>query len=105
MDDFQTLTDFGNLYNSCQVSLKGKGKKTSAAKFNVMALEYLYVIKQQLLNRTYRISPYSEFIVTEPKRRIIKSGSFRDKVLQHCLCDYVLLPKMRDIFIEDNYAG
>lgn len=105
MEDFQTLTDFGNLYNSCQVSLKGKGKKMSAAKFNVMALEYLYVIKQQLLNRTYRISPYSEFIVTEPKRRIIKSGSFRDKVLQHCLCDYVLLPKMRGIFIEDNYAG
>lgn len=105
MDDFQTLTNFGNLYNSCQVSLKGKGKKTSAAKFNVMALENLYVIKKQLLNRTYRISPYSEFIVTEPKRRIIKSGSFRDKVLQHCLCDYVLLPKMRDIFIEDNYAG
>ena len=46
MDDFQTLTNFGNLYNSCQVSLKGKGKKTSATKFNVMVLEYIYVIKQ-----------------------------------------------------------
>lgn len=105
MDDFQKLIDFGNLYNSCQVSLKGKGKKKSAVKFNVMALEHLCVMKRQLLSRTYRISPYSEFIVTEPKRRIIKSGSFKDKVLQHCLCDYVLLPKMRDEFITDNYAG
>lgn len=105
MDDFQTLVNFENLYNSCQVSLKGKGKKKSAAKFNVMALENIFVIKKQLMNRTYRISPYSEFIVTEPKKRIIKSGSFRDKVLQHCLCDYVLLPKMKDIFIKDNYAG
>lgn len=105
MDDFQTLIDFKNLYNSYQVSLRGNGKKMSAAKFNVMALEHLYVIKQQLLNRTYKISPYSEFIVTEPKKRIIKSGSFRDKVVQHCLCDYVLLPKMKNIFIEDNYAG
>lgn len=105
MDDFQELTNFENLYNSYQVSLRGKGKKRSAAKFNVMALEHVYVMKQQLLNHTYRISPYSEFIVKEPKTRVIKSGSFRDKVLQHCLCDYVMIPKMSKEFILDNYAG
>lgn len=105
MDDFQTLVDFENLYNSYRTSMRGKGKKLSAAKFDVMALENLYVMKKQLINHTYRISPYSEFIVTEPKKRIIKSGSFRDKVLQHCLCDYVLLPTMKDRFIKDNYAG
>ncbi|MBQ8302824.1 MAG: DUF2493 domain-containing protein [Clostridia bacterium] len=105
MEDFQKLIDFGNLYNSCQVSLKGKGKKVSAAKFNVMALEHIYMMKKQLKSHTYRVSPYSEFIVSEPKKRVIKAGSFRDKVLQHCLCDYVLLPKMKDIFIRDNYAG
>lgn len=105
MDDFQKLTDFGNLYNSYIVSLRGKGKKKSAARFNIMALENLYIIKQRLLNHTYRISPYSEFIVKEPKERIIKSGSFRDKVLQHCLCDYVLIPKLNKEFILDNYAG
>jgi hypothetical protein len=105
MDDFQTLINFENLYNSYKVSLRGKGKKRSAARFNVMALENLYIIKQQLINHTYKISPYSEFIVKEPKQRIIKSGSFRDKVLQHCLCDYVMLPKMSKEFILDNYAG
>ena len=105
MDDFQKLIDFENLYHSCRVSLKGKGKKVSAAKFNVLALEHLCVMKRQLKNHTYKVSPYSEFIVTEPKRRVIKAGSFKDKVLQHCLCDYVLLPKMKDIFIRDNYAG
>lgn len=63
------------------------------------------MIQNQLKSRTYRIDPYSEFVVTEPKVRVIQSGSFKDKVLQHCLCDYVLLPKMRDVFIRDNYAG
>lgn len=105
MEDFQKLIDFGNLYNSSLVSSKGKGKKKSAARFNVMELENLYVMKKQLVSHTYKISPYSEFIVSEPKRRVIKSGSHKDKVLQHCLCDYVLLPKMKDIFIRDNYAG
>jgi len=105
MGDFQKLIDFENLYNSYKVSLKGKGQKSGAIKFKVMALENLCVMKRQLVEHTYKISPYSEFIVTEPKRRVVKSGSFRDKVLQHCLCDYVLLPKMKDIFIQDNYAG
>lgn len=105
MDDFQILTDFENLYNSYLVSLKGKGKKASAARFNIMALENLYVMKQRLLNHTYCVSPYSEFIVKEPKERIVQSGAFKDKVLQHCLCDYVLLPKLNKEFIVDNYAG
>jgi len=105
MGDFQKLIDFGNLYNSCQVSLKGKGKKQSAIKFNIDALENILLMKQELIQRTYQIGKYNEFVVSEPKRRIIKSGTFRDKVLQHCLCDYVLLPKLKDIFILDNYAG
>ena len=76
-----------------------------ALKFCVLALENILVMKRQLVKRTYRSSPYNEFAVSEPKRRIIKAGSFRDKVLQHCLSDYVLLPKLKDIFIQDNYAG
>lgn len=105
MELFQELVSFEHLYSSCKVSLRGKGKSKSAAKFNVMALENICIMKRQLLDHTYRIAPYSEFVVTEPKRRVIKSGSFRDKVLQHCLCDYVLLPQMRNVFIEDNCAG
>lgn len=105
MGDFQTLLNFENLYASYRKSMRGKGKKKSAVKFNIMALEHLYVMKKQLIDHTYVISPYSEFVVTEPKQRVVKSGSFRDKVLQHCLCDYVLLPRMRDVFIVDNYAG
>jgi len=62
-------------------------------------------MKRQLEERTYRVGAYTEFIVSEPKRRIVRSGTFRDKVLQHCLCDCVLLPKLRECFLLDNYAG
>lgn len=105
MGDYQTLTNFENLYASFKKSMRGKGKKKSAIKFNVMALENLCVIKQQLVQHTYRISAYTEFVIVEPKKRIVMSGSFRDKVLQHCLCDHVLLPAMKEHFITDNYAG
>ena len=105
MNDFQKLISFKNLYHSYKVSMKGKGKKLGAIKFSVMALENIFVMKHQLKNHEYKLSPYNEFVVSQPKRRVIKSGSFRDKVLQHCLCDYVLLPKMENEFIRDSYAG
>ena len=88
-----------------RVSLRGKGRSAEATTFKASALENLYEMKQQLIEHTYRLSPYNKFIVTEPKRRVIMSGSFRDKVLQHCLCDYVLIPRIKKEFILDNYAG
>lgn len=105
MTDFQKLTNFGNLYKSFCVSMRGKRKNKAAHRFQRHALEYLYVMKQMLLNHTYEIAPYTELLIKEPKERIIKVGAFRDKVLQHCLCDFVLLPKLQTIFITDNYAG
>lgn len=105
MNGFQKLIDFGNLYSSYLVSMQGKGNKKSAMQFGISALENLITMKRQLIERTYEVSKYSQFIVMEPKQRIITSGSFRDKVLQHCLCDYVLLPKLKNVFILDNYAG
>ena len=105
MGDFQTVTSYENLYVSYKKSMRGKGKKKGAIMFNSTALENILVIKRQLEERTYQVSPYAEFVVSEPKKRVIKSGSFRDKVLQHCLCDFVLLPRMKEHFIVDNYAG
>lgn len=103
--DFDTLTDFQNLYSSMKATMKGCRSRASAQRFYRNALENICVMKRELIERTYVVSPYSEFIVTEPKRRVIKSGAFRDKVLQHCLCDYVLIPKLQSVFIRDNYAG
>ena len=54
MTDFETLTDFENLYRAYHSSMKGKGKRNSAVKFSVMALEYLYVMKRQLIAHTYK---------------------------------------------------
>lgn len=51
-----------------------------------MSLEGLHMLKEQLENQTYRMNPYNEFKVYEPKERVIKSCSFKDKVVQHCLC-------------------
>lgn len=105
MTDFEKVIDFGNMYLAYRKAKRGKGYKKSSARFNLTALDGINTLIGQLKNKTYRVSDYSEFKVFEPKERVIKSTSFKDKVVQHSLCDNVLLPKMSRIFIPDNCAG
>lgn len=103
--DKDVICDFGNLYRAYKKAKAGKGFNGSSAKFQTMNLEGLHILKEQLENQTYRMNPYNEFKVYEPKERVIKSCSFKDKVVQHCLCDNLLHLKLENEFIRTNYAG
>ncbi|MBQ7976576.1 MAG: RNA-directed DNA polymerase [Clostridia bacterium] len=105
MTDFEKVIDFNNMYKAYRKSKCGKGFKKSSARFNIMALDGVNTLIEQLKNKTYKVSGYSEFKVYEPKERIIKTTSFKDKVVQHSICDNVILPRLKDVFIYDNCAG
>ncbi len=103
--DKEIICNFDNLYKAYKKAKLGKSHNGSCAKFQSMSLDGLHLLKEQLENQTYRISPYNEFKVYEPKERVIKSCSFKDKVVQHCLCDEILHPRLANEFIKTNYAG
>lgn len=105
MTDFEKIIDFNNMYKAYRKAKCGKGFKKSSARFNIMALDGVNKLIEQLKNKTYKISPYNEFKVYEPKERVIQTTSFKDKVVQHSLCDNVILPRLEKIFIYDNCAG
>ena len=105
MTDFEKVIDFENMYKAYRRSKCGKGYKKSSARFNVMALEGVNVLIDQIKSKTYQISPYNEFKVYEPKERIIQTTSFKDKVVQHCICDNVILPRLQTVFVYENCAG
>ena len=105
MTDFEKVIDFNNMYKAYRKSKSGKGFKKSSARFSIMALDGINALIEQLKNKTYKVSGYTEFKVYEPKERIIKTTSFKDKVVQHSLCDNVILPRLEKVFIYDNCAG
>lgn len=105
MTDFEKVTDFGNMYAAFRKAKRGKGYKKSSARFNLIALDGVNSSIAQLKNRTYRVSEYTEFKVYEPKERVIQTASFKDKVIQHCLCDNVIMPRLSNVFIYDNCAA
>lgn len=99
------VADFTNLHKAYKKAKAGKKYNSSAVKFSSMSLEGIWALKEQLENQTYKMAPYNEFEIYEPKKRVIKSCSFKDKVVQHSLCDNILLPELEKVFITDNYAG
>lgn len=101
----EIITNFDNLYKAFRNAKAGKKFNSSTARFEAVALDGIHTLQKQLLDQTYKVSPYNEFTIYEPKERIIKSCSFKDKVVQRCFCDNVLHPKLASIFITDNYAG
>ena len=105
MTDFEKVTDFKNMYQAFRKSKCGKGYKKSSARFNLTALDGVHTLISQLKNKTYRVSDYTEFKVYEPKERLIQTTSFKDKVIQHCLCDNVIMPRLQRVFLLDNCAG
>lgn len=105
MTDFEKVVDFRNMYKAFRRAKSGKGYKKSSARFNAAALDGIHRLIDQLKNKTYTVSEYNEFTVYEPKERLIQTTSFKDKVVQHCLCDNVIMPRLKDVFIKENCAG
>jgi len=105
MTEFEKVTDFQNMYKDFRKAKCGKGHKKSAARFNLGALDGVHTLIAQLKDKTYTVSEYSEFRVYEPKERVIQTTAYKDKVIQHCLCDNVLMPRLQEVFLLDNCAG
>lgn len=105
MSDYEKVYDFENLYRAFLHARRGKREKTSVAKFEANLLEAIHLLSALLGTKRYRLSEYYTFKVFEPKERVVMSNSFKDKVVQHSLCDNVIEPAIIKSFIKDNYAS
>ena len=105
MSSYNDIVDFKNLYTAYKKARCGKGHKSSKLKFEMAAMDGVYQLKRLLETHQYGVSPYNKFTIYEPKERVIEAGSFKDKIVQHSICDNVLLPILEDEFILTNVAG
>ena len=102
---YEVVCDFENLYRAYKMARKGKRRKDPVAKVEANALEAVRYIQTELKGGTYRPGGYFEFVVYEPKKRLIQTNSFKDKIVQHVVCDEILYPVLSVPFILDNYGS
>lgn len=104
--EFDTLTDFTNLYRAHLDCRRGKRWKDSVAIYDMRALECTLALQKLLLSGEYKISPYNCFTINERgKERQIKSIKYHDRVVQKCLMDEILTPLVVPTFINTNAAS
>ena len=62
-------------------------------------------IHQDLLNKDYKFSKYHKFIIYEPKKRVIMAMDMYDKIVNHLVSEYILLPSIVPGLIDSNVAS
>jgi retron-type reverse transcriptase len=97
------LTSFENLHLAYLGARDGKRYRNEVMQFAVEAEEHLFNIQNHMLWKTWKPGPQREFVVREPKLRLIQAPPFQDRVVHHALVQ-VVEPHFERRFIFDSYA-
>lgn len=95
---------FENLYHAMLECKKNTMWKDSVTNFYYSGFMRVHKLRRELLDGTYKILPYSIFVVHEKKTRTIVATRFRDRVVQKSLCDCYFYKEITKGFIYDNCA-
>lgn len=98
------VCSFDALYDAMMKCKQGVAWKESVQNFTLNPIHRIMKLSDELLNDTYKISPYTKFTVYEPKERSILATKFRDRVFQRSFCDNYLYDELTKSFIQDNAA-
>ena len=60
---------------------------------------------QDLINKNYKFGGYHKFTIYEPKERLIMSMNMYDKIINHLVSEYILLPTIVLCLIDSNVAS
>ncbi|MCM1394180.1 MAG: RNA-directed DNA polymerase [Bacteroides sp.] len=99
---FDDVFTFEALYRA---HLKGrlcKRDKRPLVRFELRTLQHLYALFKKLQNGKFNFGVYSSFVVYEPKKREIQTLPYSARVIQHIICDDVLMPYFSARAIADN---
>ena len=83
------ITDFPNLVLASRKAQKSKRFRDNVLLFNYELEENLHTLQKELQDHRYRPGPYKTFYIFEPKKRLISAAPYRDRMVQHALCNII----------------
>lgn len=104
MTDWEKVISFESLYKAHRRARLGKRGKKEVILFEMNLAENLYALHYELKYGKYQVGEYRRFMIYDPKEREIQAISYRDRVVQHSLCDNYLTPLLEKQLIYDNVA-
>lgn len=92
-----------NLWDSYKKASKNKKSTLPYLNFKTDEANTIVILIKELKNETYRVGKYHNFIIFEPKKRIISALPFRDRIVQHSLYN-VINPIFEKTFLPNSFA-
>ncbi len=104
--NFEPLLDPNNYYRAWHRIEAVSGWKTGTKQFGLSLSTNILRLIGDIARGEYCPAPFSVFPVSERGHvRLVKALSVRDCLLQHVLCEDVLIPGLRPFLIHDNGAS
>lgn len=100
---YPKIVSFQNLLKAARLAQRCKRFKRSVAKFNFSLEKELWQLHQELTEKEYTPGKYKDFMIYEPKQRVISAAPYRDRVVHHAIHN-ILEPIFDPTFIFDSYA-
>lgn len=96
------LDNINYIFNEICKRIKNKNKLEHLKEYRCFYISKIYNI---LKTEKYTVSPYNVFTIYEPKKRRIVSLSLQDKIINHLVSTYIILPVISPCLIDANVAS
>ena len=96
------INDLYDIYN--KEIVKNVKNKKKIYLFEKNKIQYFTDMKRVLENNLYDGGSYNIFLIYKPKLRVIMSQSIYDKVINHYVARYILIPKLSKYLNKYNCA-
>lgn len=100
-DDAITLENIQSMWHVIRITCKNKKELFY---FSLNLNTNLYSIWKSLKDKTYTPSKYRTFMIFEPKPRLVMSQTITDKIVNHFVANYYLIPYLESTLIDSNVA-
>src|SRR3989344_2513707 len=100
---FKDIVAFENLWRAWILYCRGKRERAAVREFERRLENNLGRLLSDLKNETYRHGGYYQFIINDPKRRIISSPAVRDHLV-HRMVYNILEPFYERIFSPFSFS-
>jgi retron-type reverse transcriptase len=103
-DLYPRITSFSTLLAAFRKACRGKRYRPEVLAFAANLEAELFRLQEELRGFTYAPGPYHQFMIREPKPRLVSAAPFRDRVVHHALITVIAAPLERR-FIATSYAN
>lgn len=100
-DEKITLENVTNTWNIVRKTCKNR---RAIFKYKINKNINNYIIYKTLKEKKYKPLPYRLFLIFEPKARLVMSQTVGDKIINHFVTNYYLLPYLEKTLIDQNVA-